>query len=207
MIAFAALYLFFEFGSTSLTTYQPIWKYERFLTILSVPSAVVAGLVLAELIEPLYGKPWMRRAVPALAALYVCMSAAILEADARFWGSPTATAKETFRRLKQLDVPDTFYVIGGFWSVRGLPLMRLDPRKPARFEQLANRSLDQIHDAVVIFDPSYFDPWGEYRFERSSFDARLFSPAERPRSWKKLFELRELSFDRHASTVEVLVAP
>ena len=51
LVAFTFLYFFFEFGSTSLTTYQPIWKLSRFLTVLIVPVALLIALASHELLS------------------------------------------------------------------------------------------------------------------------------------------------------------
>jgi hypothetical protein len=50
-ITFLCLYLYFEFGSTTLTRYEPIWKMDRFLSILTIPGAVLIAATADELIE------------------------------------------------------------------------------------------------------------------------------------------------------------
>ncbi len=204
LAAFAALYAFFEFGSTSLTSYQPIWKYERFLTILTVPSSVLVGVVAAALLPAAWRLPRLRQALAAAAVLYVCCSAAILEANTRFWGSPVPGVKATFERIKRAGGPDTIYVVDEVWRMRGHALLRFEPPKPHQLELLEGRDLAAVHDAWLIMDWSYFDGSGPPQLDRDRFDPRLFRKSLRPSSWQARFEESVLSWQRRRSLVEVL---
>lgn len=201
--AFLSLYLFFEFGSTSLTSYQPIWKYERFLTIISVPSALVAGVAAATLLTAAGTPRWLRRAWPPALVLYLAFCAAVLEANTRLWKSPYTVNEVAFAQLKRAGGPRDIYVVDERWELRGHALLRLEPTRPYRLALLPRVNLDSIHDATVILDWSFFDGTGEAALSRSDFDPRLFETGKRPTGWHKLRELKTYSVKREPSTVEV----
>jgi 4-amino-4-deoxy-L-arabinose transferase-like glycosyltransferase len=202
LIAFGLLYAFFEFGSTSLTSYQPIWKYERFLTILTVPSAVLAGIAIADRFArgPTPVRDWK---LALVASSYIALSAALLEANHRHWGNPVDAVKQTFARIKQQpQLPGLVYTTDSRWSQRGEVLLRLPPARPMRFELLSGQQLERIGNAVVIVDRSRFESWSEMHDEPASFDPRL-AAGRLPPDWQLLFQVPVLSVDRHASVVQV----
>lgn len=55
LLWFLATYVVIEFGSTSLTSYRPMFKQARYLSMLAVPGALLAGV----------GAAWLLRAVTA----------------------------------------------------------------------------------------------------------------------------------------------
>jgi hypothetical protein len=201
LIAFGLLYAFFEFGSTSLTSYQPIWKYERFLTILTVPSAALAGIAIAD--RALRGPTVRGWQLALVASGYIALCAALLEANHRHWGNPVDAVKQTFARLKQQpQLPRLVYTTDSRWSLRGEALSRLHPVQPKRFALLGGQRLEQIENAVIILDRSRFESWSDMRGEPASFDPRLAS-GNLPANWRLLFEVPVLSIDRHAAVVQV----
>ena len=203
LVAFASLYLFFEFGSTSLTSYQPIWKYERFLTILGVPSSVLAGVVGAHFAPRLW--PRGKVLLGTAAALYVGLNGALLEANTRFWGSPVPDIKIAFERIRQSGCPETIYVVDEIWRMRGHVLLRFSPPRPHRLEVLPRGDLSGLRGACVIVDGSYFNGIAPDQLDPAAFDARLFEPARRPPTWKRLFVQKLGARDpSRSSTVEAI---
>jgi hypothetical protein len=111
----AGTYLIIEFASTSLTEYRPMFKQTRYVSMLSVPGALLAGV----------GAAWLHRAARArgrlaLAALFAILlagSIATLRREAVFAearSEPLARIAEHVRRYEGR----TIYVTHWLWNTR-----------------------------------------------------------------------------------------
>jgi hypothetical protein len=204
LLAFGALYLFFEFGSTSLTSYQPIWKYERFLTILTVPSSVLVGVVGQRYLPGPWAKPRWRMAFSAAAVLYVALSAALLEANTRHWGRPIDDVKAVVARVRRQDSSAPIYVVDRPWKLWTSVLLRLEPERPRPVRVLSGDGLDATRGATVILDWSRIDAGSSRSGASEETDPRLLDRDARPADWRTDF-VHPIRAPRHRGTpIEVL---
>ena len=211
VVSFLILYLVFEFGSASPVSYRPFWKLDRFLTILSVPGALVVALAMERMASVrgrLASLACKAAAVGLLVAYVVVSWAMVMEMD-RAQTPVSETYARTFDRLRALDLSPRIYVVHWRWEQRGRTYMRMAPSQPHEFRLLNGVDVASIHSAVVIVDESFFGPGGEFLISWDGFDPALTEIPERlPAGWVLVFtEERPLGGGRPPQDVTVLYAP
>lgn len=209
LAAFGLLYLFFEFGSTNLMEYKPIRKLNRFLTILTVPGAVLTAMLAVDLwnIRLKKKRRFLIRAVTIFVVIvYVGTTYISLNQFTKF--ESVQTYREVFEKIKSDHPGRKIYVNHGRWELRGTVFTRLQPVMPCKFFPLAGVSVDDIHQAIVILDLSFFTKYGERKLEWKKFDRALRNvPKELPEGWKLISKHRHPMKRGKMADVYVLWAP
>lgn len=188
VITFMVLYLFFEFGSTTLTSYQPIWKLSRFLTILSVPVALMVASIAVFIFST--STYWWRLATFACVATHLLLVITIPLYNSRqtqLTLDYNYPHKATFTKLATQENIGRVYIVHSRWSLRGQFYARLHGQT-YQYQDLKNQSNDDIKTGdIIIYDPFFFTPHGEYELGISEYPAIQPLPEYPPRHWQLLF--------------------
>lgn len=189
VITFIALYLFFEFGSTSFTSYQPIWKLSRFLTILSVPVSLVTASVTTFFFS--MSRRWLRLASFTLLTMHILLVVALFplynKGITQFILDYNYPYKTTFAKLDAYKNIETIQIMNSRWSLRGQFYARVYGHT-YQYQDIKNKSIDDIENGdIVIYDPIFFTPYGEYELDRLDYPALQSLPEELPGNWQLLF--------------------
>ena len=189
VITFVALYLYFEFGSTTLTSYQPIWKLSRFLTILSVPVSLIIASVTIFIFS--ISHRWLRLAIFALLTTHILLVVALFplynKGATQFILDYNYPYKTTFAKLDAYENVEIIQTVNFRWSVRGQFYARLYGQT-YRYQDLKNKSTNDIeNEDIVIYDPIFFTPYGEYELNRLDYPALQSLPEQPPSNWQLLF--------------------
>ena len=188
LLTFIGLYLYFEFGSTSLTEYHPIWKLDRYLTILSVPAVLLVGAAVDKLYTTL-------RPLPKILLFAFLMGHFIFALLIPFFFTSLMTGgperyNETFQRLtERLESyqVETIAVISPRWSLRSDVYAQMDGHL-YQYQLLENVPLSDIQPGtIVIYDPLFFRPDSERPADESLFPAFTGLPDSPPDNWQHLF--------------------
>lgn len=197
-IAFALPYVFLEFGSTSLTSYQPVWKMHRFLTMLSAPAALLIAASTDHIFFACTSRRWLKRIVFGLLAAHLYFSILFPV----FFGPHNSQAvieynhvyKQVFKQLAAYQ-PKTIGVVNFRWSLRGQVYAHLNGQTYT-YLLLEGVPLESLRPGtVVIFDPMFFTPYGEYHLDRSEFPALRDLPEQIPPGWRLLFVQERVCVD------------
>jgi hypothetical protein len=188
LIAFTFLYLFFEFGSTSLTTYLPIWKLSRFLTILIVPVALLVALASDELLSN--KRRAIRYIVFSLLSIQLLLGVIYVIMFGDFITKAVQVEKSTYERvIQKLGSYDgaTVAVVDIRWSDWGTVYAAFQGDR-FHFTQLNDVSRDTLSpETIVIFAPTYITAYGNVDIDRDHYPALAGLPAQTPESWELLF--------------------
>jgi hypothetical protein len=197
VITFLVLYLFFEFGTTTLTSYQPIWKLSRFLTILSVP----ASLVIASVFMPIFATSyrWLKLGVFGLLAMHILLAISLPvynRQQTKFNLDYNYPYKAAFANLAHEDVK-TIYVVNFRWSLRGRVYARLNERY-YQYRETKNKVISDFNQGdVIIYDPIFFSPYGEYQLDKSDYPALKDIRA----NWRLLFMIDRPTAEKYPVSV------
>jgi len=191
LLYFGLLYIFFEFGSTSLTSYKQIWKFTRFLTILSIPAALMIAFFFENVMLIGNVRRFSKisyRLFSAILALHVLITVGVLIRTSLVTTRQIDTYRETFIEIRQVGTIKKIYTIHRRWNLRGSVYLRFEPKMRVEFKDLRNTSLNSIRESIVIIDTSFFREYGEYKLSWADFDPSLRNlPTEKPSNWKLLF--------------------
>lgn len=200
LFAFALIYLFFEFGSTTLTRYEPIWKIDRFLTILTVPAALTVALVVVWTFE--------RNNRSLRLVIFAVMSTVVLFSMGRILYASTTEGDWqdhvyalTFDEMARFPNINRIGVVNFRWSLRGQVYGMLNGRR-YEFLDLINRDLEDLEDGmVVIYDPIFFSANGERHSAPESYPLAEELSNVSPQHWQKLFTVPRESFEEYPVVV------
>lgn len=212
--SFAVLFVLFEFGSTSLTNYEPIFKVARFLSVLNIPAALLVAFSIEDIIQwKKYSKLYScltKGIIFLIITCYLLATGFYLCIKKRVnYRSDLEAYRYVFSVLGKLKHSQYIYVTHWRWSLRGKVYMRLFAPATSTFDfsELSGTPIDSIHQAIVVLDTSFFTPFGEYRISWEDFDPALKDiPLKVPEGWKLLFTA-EYPPHRNRSKVYVLYAP
>jgi hypothetical protein len=195
VIAFLVLYLFFEFGTTTLTSYQPIWKLSRFLTILSVPVSLLVAAVVVFIFSKSHR--WFRLMIFALVTLQSLFVIALtlynrgLTQEILDYDYPYKVA---ITQLSDYENVEVIHVVHRRWAIYGRFYARLNDQI-YQYQNLENQLTDDIKNGeIVIYDSLYFTPYGEIHLDSSSFPALQMLPERTPDNWQQLFVINRDRF-------------
>jgi 4-amino-4-deoxy-L-arabinose transferase-like glycosyltransferase len=187
-IVFFVLYLFLEFGSTTITSYQPIWKLIRFFTILSIPAAILIALVADDLL--LMARPRLKLGVIAVLSTHLAVVVLTVflfgQAATHQVVAYNQVYQQVFERFSTLEVEE-IGVVDSRWALRGQVYAWLegDTYQYQSLKGVTGPMLDR--GMVVIFDPIFFTPFGERHYEWSAYPALAGLPELPPPGWRLLF--------------------
>jgi hypothetical protein len=202
VLVFIGLYLFFEFGSTTLTSYQPIWKLSRFLSILSIPAAlIVARVTILALSKKNY---WLRLAVFGLVAAHLFLSI-VMPLYQRGLTQQNMDHNYPFRavfeNLSTYDQIGQIAIVDYRWRMRGQVYARFYGQE-YEYQSLKNQPVDEIEaGTAVIYDPIAFTPYGENTFDPMEYPALDSLPEQPPDNWKLLFRVHRPLFEEYPVSV------
>lgn len=116
---FVLVYLVIEFGSSSLTDYRPLFKQERYLSIVLVPGAILAGVALGDLRMMLGSRaPALARIVP-LTLLVLCSIGAVRTIEYRTaWGQIRRGELQALGDVVRDHRGQVVYVMHWLWNTR-----------------------------------------------------------------------------------------
>jgi hypothetical protein len=188
LITLVCLYLFFEFGSTSLTEYLPIWKLNRFLTILIIPAALLVALVSDELLS--MNRRAIRYIVFTLLSIQILLGVIYVLMFGNFITEAVHAEKSIYQRvIKRLDDYDgaTVAIVGDPWGDWGTVYGKFQGN---RFVFISLREITRetlLPETIVIFAPTHITAYGNIEIDRDEFPAMDGLPDRIPEGWKLLF--------------------
>jgi len=195
-VAFLCLYLFFEFGSTSITTYLPIWKMSRFLTVLIVPAALLVALAADEVLAG--DNRWGRRFVFILLSTQLLLGVAYVFMYGGFISEVVHVEKKVYEDvIQQLSNYDgaTVASADSRWARWG-PVYAAYNGNSFHFTSLDGVSRESISpETMVIFAPTILTAAGEQPIDLDQYPALDGLPARLPTGWELLFTERPIVGD------------
>jgi hypothetical protein len=198
LLAFLGLYLFFEFGSTTLTSYQPIWKQARFLTILTIPACVLVAAVSARL----FSLPDRRLRLSLFAVLtaHILVSALlpVYNTGQTQWAADHIYPYETtFEKLQAYDDVEVVGIANVWWAVRGDVYSRLYGQ---RYEYLDLEDVpaeDLGPGTVILYDSILFTPYEGFFQSKYDYPALQDLPERMPEGWRLLFTVPKPTYEQY----------
>jgi hypothetical protein len=198
-------YLYSEFGTISLSTYQNMVKLPRYLTIQTMPGLLLVALWVDRLIhgDQEVGRTPARVAWGVVALLVLIVtSAGILQKEKAGSLEHIAPYRETYALLKDRPRKDLF-VVEGWWPLRmsyylGREKGYIDPPGGAgnRLKALKDvRDVREIRDAYVVLDRNPFLKIGDFKYAYADYPPFV---ERTPSHWQRLGAFRN---------VEVYYAP
>ncbi len=162
---FVCTYLVIEFGSSSATEYRPLFKQVRYVTVIAVPGAILAGVGLAEL-NRLLGR--VLRNGTLAAALTIAVLAAVgvgavrTMASVREWGLEQREDIREIRDVVREHEGRPIYVMHWLWNTRvgyflrytsGYEPSGYDPYHAVRLDRVDRSSLNRYVQSLEPGEP------------------------------------------------------
>lgn len=192
---FIATWLFIEYGSSSLDTYRPLYKSVRYLSVVSVPGALLAGVALIRLraiIEARRGVRMATVAVFAIGATVVALSLVTLARGERSTAQVHAKLTALEKRV-QARRGEIIYVTHWLWNTRvGFFMGFEDDYFPSGYDpyhavHLETADADSRNRYVQTLSPGDAMPAGVllhderlFEYSRGRRDAGTVGPGEIP---------------------------
>jgi len=212
VFSFAVLYILFEFGSTSITNYEPIFKVTRFLSVLNIPAALLIAFSFEDILQKRnFSKPYsyLAKGIVFLIIIYYLLSTGYELKKRIGYTNRIRPYKYVFSILSKLNCSRHIYVTHWRWTLRGKVYTRLfsAPTSTYEFFELSGMPIDSIHQSIVVLDTSFFTHFGEYLLSWDKFAPALRDiPSRLPEGWNLLFTA-EYPPAQNRSKVYVLYAP
>ena len=111
-------YAVMEYGSTSLTTYRPLFKQARYLTILSLPAALLAGFAVDWLLVKGARRRWLARAGAATLGLAVAAGSLFVSSRVPPWRQAAIETVRVVGEVVERHRGETIYVTHWLWNSR-----------------------------------------------------------------------------------------
>jgi len=116
---FVLVYLVIEFGSSSLTDYRPLFKQERYLSIVLVPGAILAGIGLGDLRIALRSRARGLAMVVPVAVVALTLIGAVRTIEYRTaWGQIRRAELGSLAGLVREHRGEVVYVMHWLWNTR-----------------------------------------------------------------------------------------
>jgi hypothetical protein len=188
LVAFLSLYLFFEFGSTTLTSYRPIWKQTRFLTILTIPACVLLAAVSVRLLS--LPNRRVRLSMFAVLSAHILLSTLLPiynQGQTQWAADHTYPYETTFEKLQAYEDIKAVAIANVWWAVRGDVYSRLYGRR-YEYIDLENTSVEDLEPGTaVVYDPILFTPYEGFFQSKYYYPALQGLPEQVPVGWHLLF--------------------
>jgi hypothetical protein len=124
----AAIYLIMEFGTTSVTSYRPLFKQLRYLSVVMVPGALLAGAGLAEIRRrivglsagrlPVRGAVRVANGSTALLLLGALAGSVATLGHMEAWGEQERRRVTAVARHVRAHTGEAVYVVHWLWNAR-----------------------------------------------------------------------------------------
>jgi hypothetical protein len=171
-----------------LTTYLPIWKLGRFLTILTVPVALLIALAADDVVST-EGRG-RRYLVFALLSVQIVLGVAYVFMFGEFITTAVYVEKESYERvISRLDDYDgaTVGVMGDRWADWGTVYATFQGHS-FQFQSLINVARDDLEPGtIIIFAPTEIRIQGNKSINLKAHPALAGLPEEAPPGWELLF--------------------
>jgi hypothetical protein len=186
-------YLFLVFCSYNVTCFMTIWKFSRFLTILTVPVALMVAAVTLFILST--SPRWVRLTTFMLVSTHILLATVFpiynrqVTQVVLYYEAPY---KVTFARLNSYDDVGTLHIEHGRWALRGTFYNNLVGRA-YQYEIMKDQTANNIASGdIVIYDPLFFTPYAENRLAIEDYPALQTLPEQPPDNWELLFTAERL---------------